>query len=105
MARSASNGNYNRVKESKTVDVLRQIFGRFGVPKQIVSDNGPQFTSEQFQAFFRNNGIQHKTSVPWHPATNGLAERFVQSFKLAMKSAASDSGSLHQKIGNFFVSV
>ena len=51
MARSASNGNYNRVKESKTVDVLRQIFGRFGVPKQIVSDNGPQFTSEQFQAF------------------------------------------------------
>ena len=88
---------------SKTVDVLRQIFGRFGVPKQIVSDNGPQFTSEQFQAFVRNNGIQHKTSVPWHPATNGLAERFVQSFKLAMKSAASDSGSLHQKIGNFLL--
>ena len=79
------------------------FFGRFGVPKQIVSDNGPQFTSEQFQAFVRNNGIQHKTSVPWHPATNGLAERFVQSFKLAMKSAASDSGSLHQKIGNFLL--
>ena len=39
---------------SKTVDVLQQIFGRFGVPKQIVSDNGPQFTSEQFQAFVRN---------------------------------------------------
>ena len=88
---------------SKTEDVLRPIFGRFVVPKQIVSDNGPQFRSEQFQAFVRNNGIQHKASVPWHPATNGSAERFVQSFKLAMKSAASDSGSLHQKIGNFLL--
>ena len=47
----------------KTVDVLRQIFGQSGVPKLIVSDNGPQFTSEQFQAFVRNNYKQHKTSV------------------------------------------
>ena len=39
---------------SKTADVLRQMFGRFGVPKHIVSDNGPQLTSEQFQAVVRN---------------------------------------------------
>ena len=88
---------------SRTVDVLRQIFGRFRVPKQTVSDNGPQFTLEKFQTFVRNNGIQYKKSVPWHPATNGSAERFVQSFKFAMKSAASDSGPIHQKIGNFLL--
>ena len=62
MASRANNENYIRVK---VVNLLRQIFGRFGVPKQIVSDNGPQFTSEQFQAFVRNIGIQHKTPVPW----------------------------------------
>ena len=86
---------------SKTIDVLRQMFARNGVPREIISDNGSQFTSEQFQTFIRSNGILHKTSVPWHPASQGLVERFVQSFKMAIKSATIDSGSLHQKIGSF----
>ena len=71
--------------------------------KQIISDNGRIFTSEEFQTFVRNNGIIHKTSAPWHPATQGLVERFVQTFKLAVKSASADGGSLHQKIGSFLL--
>ena len=74
----------NSITASKTIDILRQIFGRSGVVKQIISDNGRTFTSEEFQTFCRNNGIIHKTSAPWHPATQGLVERFVQTFKLAM---------------------
>ncbi|MCG8113098.1 MAG: RNase H-like domain-containing protein [Candidatus Thiodiazotropha taylori] len=93
----------NSITSTKTIDVLRQIFARFGVVKQIVSDNGPTFTSELFQTFVKNNGIIHKTSVPWHPATQGLVERFVQTFKLAMKSASADSSSLNQKIGSFLL--
>ena len=42
-------------------------------------------------------------SAPWHPTTQGLAKHFVQTFKLAMKSASADSGSLHQKIGSFLL--
>ena len=51
----------------------------------------------------KNNGIIHKTTAPWHPATQGLVERFVQTFKQAMKSALTDGGSLNQKITCFFL--
>ena len=65
----------------KTVDVLRELFSRYGVPTQIVSDNGPQFVSQEFEHFLKMNGVQHIKSAPYHPSTNGLAERFVQTMK------------------------
>ena len=89
----------NTITASKTIDVLRQIFAQFGVVKQIISDNGRTFTSAEF----KNNGIIHKPSAPWHPATQGLVERFVQTFKQAMKSALTDGGSLNQKITCFLL--
>lgn len=70
----------------KTISVLRTIFARNGLPEQIVSDNGPQYTSEEFQDFMRKNGIKYFKSAPHHPATNGLAERFVQTFKKSIKA-------------------
>ena len=47
-----------------TLNVLRTIFARFGLPSQIVSDNGPQFIAEEFKSFCRANGIQQNTSAP-----------------------------------------
>ncbi len=65
----------------KTVEALRSIFVRFGLPQQLVSDNRPQLVSEEFEVFMKANGIQHIQSAPYHPSTNGLAERFVQTMK------------------------
>lgn len=59
---------------SKTVEVLRDLFGRYGLPHTLVSDNGPQFTAQEFE---KSNGIRHQRGAPYHPATNGEAERFV----------------------------
>ncbi|KAK3528991.1 hypothetical protein QTP70_014114 [Hemibagrus guttatus] len=55
----------------KTIEKLGEIFSRFGSPVQLVSDNGPQFTSHEMATFLLANGVQHITSSPYHPATNG----------------------------------
>lgn len=65
----------------RTIEELRSIFSRFGLPQQLVSDNGPQLVSQEFETFMLENGIQHIKLAPYHPATNGLAERFVQTMK------------------------
>ena len=69
---------------SSTIRELRKIFTTFGLPEQLVSDNGPQFASAEFSQFLKSNGIKHIKSAPYHPLTNGIAECFVQGFKRAM---------------------
>ena len=86
----------------KTIQVMRGMFAAYGLPEQVVSDNGPQFTSQEFAEFMKRNGIKHIKSTPYHPSTNGLAERFVQTFKRAMSK---DFGSrpTHHQLANFLL--
>ena len=64
-----------------TIEKLRETFARYGIPEQLVSDNGPQFTSHEFAEFMKRNRIKHILVAPYHPRSNGQAERFVQTFK------------------------
>ena len=86
-----------------TIDVLRHVFASHGLPLQLVSDNGPQFTSVEFAQFLRENGVKHIYSAPYHPASNGLAERFVRTFKQAMKAAEAQPLSVRAKLENFLL--
>ncbi|XP_051962904.1 uncharacterized protein K02A2.6-like [Xyrauchen texanus] len=87
---------------SKTIQVLRGLFSRYGIPETLVSDNGPQFTSEEFGSFLKTNGVKHVRSAPFHPATNGLAERFVQTFKHSLK-ASKEPVPLQQRLDSFLL--
>ena len=87
---------------SATITALRHIFSMHGLPEAIVSDNGPQFTSGEFSTFLAENGIRHIRSSPFHPASNGAAERLVQSFKSAMKKNAT-SQSIAHKVAAFLL--
>lgn len=52
----------------------------------MISDRGRQFMSNEFQQFLKANGIRHKVGAPYHPATNGQAERYVRTFKDKFKA-------------------
>nr|XP_031844104.1 uncharacterized protein K02A2.6-like [Nomia melanderi] len=69
----------------KTISAFRQVFARYGLPQQIISDNGPQFTSDAFKTFLRKLGITHIRSAVKHPASNGAAENLVKTFKRRLK--------------------
>ena len=53
----------------------------------VVSDNGSQFCSAEFGNFLKNNGVKHVRVAPYYAASNGLAERMVQSFKRSYHSS------------------
>ncbi|GFU24683.1 uncharacterized protein K02A2.6 [Trichonephila clavipes] len=70
----------------KTIECLRDSFARFGLPRVLVSDNGSQFTSYEFQRFMHKNGVRHKTSAPFKPSSNGQAERYVATLKQSLRA-------------------
>lgn len=88
------------ITASRTVEILSDIFARFGIPEIIVTDNGTQFTSEIFQTFCSSNGITHLRSPPFHPSSNGQAERFVDTFKRGLQKLTA-GGSIQQHLPVF----
>ena len=68
-----------------TVNKMKSIFSRHGIPETVISDNGPQYASEEFRAFAESWGFKHITSSPKYPQANGLAERTVQTVKKTLK--------------------
>ena len=69
-----------KLTTTTTADVIRQlksIIARHGIPEELVSDNGPQYTAEEFACFAKKYGFQHQTSSPKFTQANGEAERAV----------------------------
>ena len=86
---------------SRTIGKLRGTFARFRLPKQLVSDNGPQFVSDEFGTFLKINRVKHLKSFPYHPASNGAAEHFVLVVKQMLRAGLSEGCSLDQSLSNF----
>uniref|UniRef100_A0A914Y502 Integrase catalytic domain-containing protein n=1 Tax=Panagrolaimus superbus TaxID=310955 RepID=A0A914Y502_9BILA len=68
-----------------TTKALENIFSLVSYPDVLVSDNGPQLTSAEFKSYLDSHNIIHKFSPPYHPSSNGIAERFVGIFKASIK--------------------
>ena len=87
------------ITSAKTIEVLRSVFATHGIPRTIVTDNGSSFTSEEFRSFVTKNGIRHITSAPYHPSSNGQAERAVQTLKQGIRRTPGDM--VQEKLSRF----
>lgn len=76
--------------------VLMTMFSRYGVPDQVMSDNGPQFSSAEFRSFATQWGFEHITASPRYPKSNGKVENAVKTVKLLF-SKCKDSGQSEYK--------
>lgn len=94
------------ISSSATIDKLRGLFAQFGLPKTICSDNGGQFTSQEFCDFLKLNGIKHVTSPPYNASSNGAAEnsvKTVKQFLLKELNSGSDHFNFHVSLHRFLM--
>ena len=91
----------NSATATVTTELLRKSFASLGLPEVIISDNAATFTSEEMGVFMKKNGIKHIRSPPYHPASNGLVERAMQTFKEGMKRLK--SGTLNTRLSRFLL--
>ena len=82
-----------------TAQCLCKIFVVFSILEVLVTDNDPSFVSEEFEQLLSRSTIMHKTSPLYHPASNGLAERAVQTVKKGLKKMK--EGTLQDKLSRF----
>lgn len=80
----------NKLKDTRgctVIETLKAQFGRHGIPATLRTDNGPQYSSQEFRDFCKSYNIQHITSSPHTPHSNGEAERAVQTVKRLWRKA------------------
>lgn len=69
------------MSSAEVIQSFRRIFARMGIPDLIISDNGRSFDSKELHEFYDRNLIKYSTISPYHPSSNGQAERMVQTAK------------------------
>ena len=65
----------------------KRIFSKFGIPKEVISDNGPQYISREYSTFAHEWDFKHDSSSPEYPQSNGFIERTIQTVKKTLKKA------------------
>ena len=75
-------------KSSTVIKKLKSHLARYGIPRQLVTDNGPQFTSSEFKSFTKKWGIEHTTTSPYHSKANGKVESAVKTAKRMLRKTS-----------------
>ena len=79
---------------SGLVKLLRELFMSFGIPEELTSDGGPEFTASETQSFLRKYGVQHRISSVGNPHSNQRSKAGVKSMKRALRGNTGANGSL-----------
>ena len=90
-----------QMTSTATIRKLREIFAQHGFSDLLVSNNGTNFTSEQFAELLRSNSIIHVKTAPCHPSSNELAERAVQTVNEDITKTPGDC--IHTQLHRFLL--
>ena len=80
----------HNITTAAVIHKMKSVFARHGIPEQVISDNGPCYSSHEFKQFAESWGFRHVTSSPHYPQSNGLAEKTVQTAKRILTKARED---------------
>ncbi|KAI7806491.1 hypothetical protein IRJ41_006936, partial [Triplophysa rosa] len=75
----------------KVVNALIQLFSRVGLPREVITDQGTNFTYRLMKQVYSMLRIHPKQTTPFHPQTDGTVERFNQTMKSMLRKFVSDS--------------
>ncbi|XP_070545582.1 uncharacterized protein [Ptychodera flava] len=79
-----------RISTEVVAEALVDIYSRVGIPKEILSDLGTQFISDVMKEVNRLLSIRQLTTTPYHPACNGLCEKFNAVLKSMLRKLSSE---------------
>ena len=83
-----------KLPDTKSITIITHVksaFARHGIPSEVISDNGPQYSSKEFESFAKSWEFKHTTTSPLNPQANGLVEKAVQTVKSLLTKIKQDS--------------
>ena len=83
------------ISSKDVISALKFCFSEYGIPEEVISDNGPQFTAREYQDFAAQYGFRLTTSSPYYPKGHGFIERQVQTIKNLLSKCAKDGSDLY----------
>ncbi|XP_063215713.1 uncharacterized protein K02A2.6-like isoform X1 [Bacillus rossius redtenbacheri] len=93
----------HNMSSGAVIQALREIFSCHGIPRYLVSDNGTAFVSREMEEFLTKNGVVLMRTPPFHPATNGQAERMVQTVKYKLRKMG--AGDWHTRVARMLLAL
>lgn len=89
---------------AKVIEELQTMFNIYGYPKRCLSDNGPPFTSKEFEDWMKSVGIKLAHAIPYQPRVNGEVERFNRSLVKVLTISFNTGGKWRDDLNKFLVS-
>ncbi|KAJ0169313.1 hypothetical protein K1T71_015197 [Dendrolimus kikuchii] len=94
-------GQLVNVTSRNIINFMKEQFSRHGIPAELVTDNGPAYSSQEFKKFMYDWEIRHETSSPHYPQSNGKSERTVQTIKNLLKKSVDSGEDFYLSLLNF----
>ena len=82
--------NLNISQSLTVIKKYKKIFSQYGIPKELITDSGPEFTSQHFKKLAKSWDFKHQTVSPHYHQSNSLVEPSIQTIKQTLKKAKYD---------------